>query len=280
MTDTRHLTFASPDDAARFGQQPFAVRHSLAGHPLFALERLIELARALPADQVEYNAGNVSVSLDPKQTPRNGLSAEETVRRIAECSSWLVLKNVETDPQYGALLSRCLDEVRAFAPRGTAGMRDSEAFIFISSPRAVTPYHMDPEENFLLQIRGEKTLHVFDASVLSQQELERFFDGAHRNLVYRDAYAAHSRPFVLRPGDGVHVPVARPHWVQNGDEVSVSFSVTARTAGSARTAQSHRMNAMLRRWGIRPSPVGESRLRDAAKQLVFRGWQRASRVFA
>ena len=31
-----------------------------------------------------------------------------------------------------------------------------EAFIFISSPNTVTPYHMDPEYNFLLQIRGTK----------------------------------------------------------------------------------------------------------------------------
>lgn len=281
MTDTtRLLSFASGADGALFGREPFAVRHALAGHPLFALTRLVELARRLPAPQVEYNAGNVPVSLDPAQTPRNGLSPEETVRRIAECNSWLVLKNVERDPQYGALLARCLEEARRFAPRGTAGMRDSEAFIFVSSPGAVTPYHMDPEENFLLQIRGEKTMRVFQPSVLTQEELERFFTGAHRNLVYRDEYAGRGHAFALRPGDGVHVPVARPHWVQNGAEVSVSFSVTARTAASARTAQTHRLNAVLRRWGIRPAPVGESKLRDAAKQLVFRGWLRATRVFA
>jgi hypothetical protein len=278
MTDTRLLAF-DPADSTRFGHEPFAVRHTLAAHPLFALSRLVELARQLPAAQVEYNAGNVPVSLDPGDTPRNGLSAEETVRRIAECNSWLVLKNVERDPEYGGLLARCLGETRRFAPRGAAGMRDSEAFIFVSSPGAVTPYHMDPEENFLLQIRGEKTMRVFEPRVLSQEELERFFTGAHRNLAYRDEYAAHGRAYRLQPGDGVHVPVARPHWVQNGPEVSVSFSVTARTAASARMAQAHRLNAGLRRWGIRPAPVGQSRLRDAAKQLVFRGWQRASRAF-
>jgi hypothetical protein len=261
-----------------FGAAPFLVRHALADHPLFALPRLVELARTLPARQVEYNAGKVPLTLDPAETPRNGLSAEETVRRIEECSSWLVLKNVETHAEYGELLERCLAEVRLASPRLTRGMRDCEAFIFVSSPGALTPYHMDPEENFLLQIRGRKTMHVFDRSVLSEREIESFFNGGHRNLAYRDEYAHRSSAFALAPGKGVHVPVIAPHWVQNGPEVSISFSVTFRTAASTRTAQVHRFNAALRRWGLRPAPAGESRLRDTVKQLLFRTGARAARL--
>jgi hypothetical protein len=265
--------------AARIGREPFLVRHRLAEHPLFALPRLVELARTLPAAQVEYNAGKVPVTLDPAQTPRTGLSAEETLRRIEHCSSWLVLKNVERDPAYAALLERCLADVRRMAPEASTGMRLPECFVFVSSPGAVTPYHMDPEENFLLQIRGRKTLHAFERSVLSDQEAERFFSGAHRNLVYRDEYAARSRAFKLAPGLALHLPVIVPHWVQNGPEVSVSFSVTFRTAASARMAHAHKLNALLRRLGLRPGRVGESRVRDAIKQLVFRGWSRAARAF-
>lgn len=115
--------------------------------------------------------------------------------------------------------------------------------------------------------------------MLSDQEAERFFSGAHRNLVYRDEYAARSRAFKLAPGLALHLPVIVPHWVQNGPEVSVSFSVTFRTAASARMAHAHKLNALLRRVGLRPGRVGESRLRDAVKQLVFRGWSRAARAF-
>ena len=258
-----------------FGELPFLVRHRLCGHALFELPRLVELARKLPARQVEYNAGDVPVSLDPARTPRNGLSAEETVRRIAECRSWLVLKNVESDPQYRALLERCLDEVAALVP----GMSQQQGFIFVSSPGALTPYHMDPEQNFLLQVRGGKTMHVFDPhdrEVLSEAEIERFFTGAHRNLVFREACRGRSRPFRLTPGLGVHVPVTAPHWVQNGEEVSVSFSITFQTPASARKAHAHRLNALLRRWGIEPAPVGDSPLRDGVKQLVNRARLRLS----
>ena len=265
-----YLDIAVPALRAKFGRAPFIIQHRLAPHRLFALPRLVELARSLPAGKVEWNSGNVPVSLDPGETPRNGLSPEETIRRIEQCSSWLVLKNVERDPEYAELLDRCLGEVDRAAPDLTAGMHGFESFIFVSSPNAVTPYHMDPEENFLLQIRGRKIMRVFERSVLTAVELERFHTGAHRNLVYRDAYATRARAFTLMPGIGLHVPVTTPHWVQNGPEVSVSFSITFRTRATARAAHAHQMNAILRKIGIEPSPVGESALRDRVKELAYK----------
>ena len=66
--------------AQNFNRRPFVLRHDLSDHPLFALPRLIELARRLPAHSVEYNAGDVPLSLDPGRTPQTGLSVEETIR--------------------------------------------------------------------------------------------------------------------------------------------------------------------------------------------------------
>lgn len=162
-------------------------------------------------------------------------------------------------------------------------MTGRESFIFVSSPGSITPYHMDPEQNFLLQIRGSKAMSVFDPSdpsILSQQVVERFYSGAHRNLVFRDEIRAKARVFELSPGMGVHVPVTAPHWVQNGSEVSVSYSITFQTKASLRTAHAHRINAGMRRWGLRPSPVGQSALRDGLKQFAFRAKSRAERLLA
>jgi len=36
--------------------------------------------------------------------------------------------------------------------------------------------------NFLLQIRGSKTIHVGERSFVTERELERFFTGGHRNV--------------------------------------------------------------------------------------------------
>src|SRR3712207_1934454 len=74
-----------------FNVRPFTLKHSLADHPLFRLERLVELSRRLPESSVEYNQGDVPVGYGRKDGPRNGLSIEETIRRIQTCNSWMVL---------------------------------------------------------------------------------------------------------------------------------------------------------------------------------------------
>jgi hypothetical protein len=262
---------------ASYCRRAFMVTHALAGHPLFELPRLIELAKHLPEEHVKYNAGNIPVTEQLYGGPHNGLSVEETIRRIEECGSWMVLKFVETDEEYAALLNRCLDDVeRLSEPSGPATLR-RQGFIFITSPRSVTPYHCDPEHGFLLQVRGRKMINVVDESQVSCLEYEKYFaegDGPHFREECREAASA----FVLDPGSGVHIPFAAPHWVENGEEVSVSFSITYRTAESELKSIVHKANHGLRRRGLSPRAFGESRLRDSMKFLGFRALRKAKGV--
>jgi hypothetical protein len=265
-----------------FDRNPFLIRHRLSDHPLFALPRLVELARELPADCVEYNAGDVGVDQDPNLTPQTGLSVEETIRRIQECRSWMALKYVEKAPAYRELLEACLAEFRLHTEAISPGMDRHEGFIFIGSPGAVTPFHMDPELNFLLHVHGPKTMRVFpreDRTLVSEERIEQFYTGAkHRNIPYRDEFAAKAMVFELEPGMGVHVPVNAPHWVKVGPSHAVSFSVTFRTNLSDRRAALHAANAMLRRRGWRPRNLGDSPLRDSIKYFLFRVHRRGARV--
>jgi hypothetical protein len=258
---------------AYFDRKPFHVRHALAAHPLFALDRLMALARKLPEEYVEYNAGALPVGVRPEDTPRNGLSAEETVRRIAECGSWMVLKRVEQDSEYGALLDQCIDEVSGQAGPSAPRTLRREGFIFLSSPGAVTPFHLDPEHNFLLQIRGTKTVSMWDREdrfVLPDSELEKFYAAfEHRNLPFRDVFQTTAWKVPLLPGQGLHFPVAVPHWVQNGPEVSVSFSITFRSESSEARELVYRANAKLRKLGLSPRPPGQSILLDSTKRAAF-----------
>jgi hypothetical protein len=262
-----------------FDRGPFRIRHRLAEHALFQLPRLVDLARTLPAQHVEYSAGNLAVNQDPALTPRTGLSAEETIRRIEECGSWMALKYVEQDPEYCRLLNECLDEIAVHSEPISPGMDRREGFIFIGSPGAVTPYHMDPEFNFLLHMHGPKTMRVFprdDRSLLSEQEIEHFYTASQqRNMLYRDEYAAKASVFELAPGDGLHVPVNTPHWVQVGERYSFSFSITFRTSASDRRSGVHAANAWLRGRGLEPHPFGRSPSRDAVKYLALRAVRRS-----
>lgn len=264
-----------------FNRRPFKIGHRLNDNPLFSLESLIELSKNLPADRVEYNAGNLPVEQDPDSTPQNGLSIEETIQRIHHCQSWMVLKNVEQNNQYGDLLDQCLDQVEPLAALVSKGMTHKQGFIFISSPGSVTPFHIDPENNFLLQIRGSKKVWMFgqnDREVLPETQVEDFFSGAHRNLTFKESFRERGQEFDLLPGEGLHFPVVAPHYVENGPEVSVSFSITFQTEDSSDRQTLHRFNHQLRRIGMRPSNVGQNPARDNAKLAMLRTLRKVKNI--
>lgn len=261
-----------------YPERPFRVRHRLVGHPLLTVERLLELARALPAEQIEYNAGDLPIGLDPRATPRTGLSVEETIRRIRDCRSWMVLKLVERDPAYRALLEEVLEAPLGLAARITPEPGRLEGYVFLSSPGSITPFHIDNEHNFLLQIAGSKTIRVWrpdDREAVSEEQLERYHAGAHRNLPWRDELAARAEVFDLAPGDGLFIPITAPHWVQNGPEVSISLSVTFRSRYSDIQTAVYRLNRRIRRLGLEPRPF---RGGDARDRLKWNAWRLANRL--
>lgn len=261
---------------AAFSRAPFTITHHLAQHPLLALERLVELAGMLPPASVEYNDGNLPVALaDEQPSPRSRLTIEETLAGLERHNSWMVLQNVEQAPAYRELLDDCLREIARYSEPIAPGMQQGEGFVFISSPGATTPYHMDPEHSFLLQIHGGKSVTVFDGSapaVLRPVDLEQFYSGMrHRNMHLPEGAMPFAREFVLGPGDALHIPVTCPHYVRVGSAAySVSFSVTFRTPELYRRRDVHYFNGFLRRRGLRPRPYGQSGPRDAVKQTL--GW--------
>ncbi|MBS1985304.1 MAG: cupin-like domain-containing protein [Bdellovibrionales bacterium] len=263
------LLIIPPEEFRRhFDREAFRVEHSLVEHPLLQLPRLVDLARTLPAASVEYNAGDVPVSLDPTQTPRTGLSPEETVRRIRECRSWIVLKNVQQDSAYRELLDNCLQSFVQQNLLTSNNLYAREAFIFISSPDAVTPYHMDPEHNFLLQVHGKKVMHIFsraDRSVLSEADIENFYLRGSRNMNFADTLQSRAQSVELAPGQGLHIPANSPHWVKVLGDYSISLSVTFRSRELDARERLYRANGWLRWLGFNPAPPGTSGLRDQIK---------------
>lgn len=249
------------DDAARarfaeiYPEQSGKLTHGLAGHPLFELEALVALSQRIRPVDVEQNLADLPIEVDPTSVQHNGLSVADSIRSIEANGSWMVLKFVEQDPTYRALLDEILDELEPVVRSRTGRMYKREAFIFVSSPNAVTPFHMDPEHNILMQLRGTKTMTLFPAAdpELTPGELqEAFHRGSHRNLPFRDDFASKGVPVTLTPGEGLYVPVKAPHWVRNGPATSVSLSVTWRSEWSYREMDAHAFNALLRKAGMKP----------------------------
>ena len=124
-----------------------------------------------------------------------------------------------------------------------------------------------------------RTFPAWDRSILSEEELERFYAGGTRNLQrLTPAIEARAQAFELQPGQGLHIPVNAPHWVRNGPDVSISFSVTFRTDASQRREIAYRINHRLRQLGVEPRPVGQSPAVDALKYRLFDATRRLART--
>jgi hypothetical protein len=259
----------------RFNVQACFVRHRLTDHPLLTIPSFLELAKKLPSRYVRINSGNVPVDATPDQIPGNGLSMEDSFNRIEETDTRIMLKKIELVPEYRDLLHTCLAEIEAFNHPATRGIWAREGYVFISAPNQITPYHMDPEINFLLQIRGGKTFYVLpgqDRSILSEQDIELFYAGLHHSLPFKDDKKSLATPFAMNPGDGVHIPVNHPHWVTTDNEVTISFALTLQTAGTKRRGAIYAINHAMRRLGLKPTPFGQSPTRDFLKYQGFRLW--------
>ncbi len=271
------------DEAAVDGRLPgrspelaFRVHHSLSATGLLELDRLAELASFLPTRSVEHNVGSVPALLPGGEAPRLSLTPAEIVRGIETNESWMVLKNVEADAEYRALLAACVADVHALVTAAEGAPVLQEGFIFLSSPGSVTPAHIDPEHNILLQVRGTKTMSIgrFQDPNEMLLQVECLHGGGHRNL---SSAPIDLVDYPLSTGEGVYVPVHAPHVVRNGPAVSISLSITWRTPYTLRTGRVHGLNRVLRSKGLPISPPGSHAVRDEIKASLYRAGLAAAR---
>jgi Cupin superfamily protein len=250
-----------------FSERGFAVRHGLAEHPLLTLDAMAELADRLPLKSIERHRADLPL-LSPGQPPELEGAPSETVRELESGNAWMVMWYIEQVPEYRALLDDCLDQVEGYVGQRHGGMRYRKAYLFLSAPGATTPAHFDPEQNLLLQIRGTKDFSIgrFDDHKEQQAELDRYFDGGHRNL---DRMPQLQETFRMEPGDGVYVPPFAPHWVRVGEHASISLSITFRTRASLEMERVSHFNARMRRMHLSPHPPGLSPSRDRLKASVI-----------
>lgn len=259
--------------AAAYPDRHTPLTHNLVGHPLLTHAAIAALAERLPADRIEYNPGALPLGIRPEDTPQSTLSIAETIRTIGDNGSWMVLKNVERDPAYGTLLDEALAPLRAIVEPRTGPMEHREAFLFLTSPGGVTPFHMDPEHNILLQIQGSKIMTVFpanDPELVPASQSEAFATGGHRNLTWDDRFIAKATHVPLDPGDAVLMPVKAPHFVRNGEGVSISFSITWRSERSVAESELHSFNRLLRGRGLPLVTVGSRPERQRLARLGYR----------
>lgn len=266
-----HLELDAEFGRANHTYEAVAVSHRLAGDALFTRAAIADLADNLPTESVVSDKADQPL-LSPDGPPRGSQPRPgDVIRNLDTERSWLTLLNIEQEPAYRDLMNACLDEVAAVVDRRPGDTRRRAGFIFVSSPRSVTPAHFDIEHSLLLQLSGQKTVTVgrFADAAIRQRERERYWEGA---LGRVEQMPLAVMPHDLTPGRGVYLPPICPHWVHNGDDVSISMTLTYFTSASERDQHVEAFNARLRRLRMHPVPAGTSELRDSAKASAMRVW--------
>ena len=272
-----------------FNRLPHEVQHTLANNPLFQLPALAELSqRVADRKSPHHSKGDMYCDLgtgdgDAKTDTldaKKGIA--DLVRDIEKGKTWIILKHIEREPGYREIFEDCICDILNLTGKNILkNIKWFEAILFITSPNRVTEYHIDRECSWLLQIQGKKEIHFFDRDdkdVLPDDELERYWVIDNLSAVYKPHLESKAIVFKMQPGSGVHSPVNTPHWLKNGDNVSVSLNINFQFHESD-WENLFRANYYLRRAGLTPASPGKNPLRDRVKSRAYSATQTVRRGF-
>jgi len=252
-------------------RRPFRIAHDLHNNPLFSLPSLLDLSREImhrPED-VYFDAGDVAIGDKWGNIPVPQMSLPEVVHRIETAGAWIIMKHVEKNPAYAAVLDEFATFVRDLVgPERARLMLNPEMLVIINSPDRLTPFHFDAEINFLVQVAGSKQAWIcdpLDRSVVTEQDIERYYATADPGT-YRSAVEKSATCFTLEPGEAIHIPTHGAHWVRNGGQISISLSLNFEFPPWVHR-DLYRANNYLRNLGLAPRPPGTSPTTDRLKAL-------------
>ena len=258
--------------ASLYPRRTGMLTHQLSHHPLLRLDALADAALRMNPAHVECRGHATKNGEDFSALDRKDKNVGQIIRSIESSNCWTMLRFVEQLPEYRELLRETLANLETKIMPQTGILKDLRAYIFISSPGTLTPFHFDPEYNILFQIKGRKQFSVFPptAPYLSDPLHEHFHISGENLLPWKSDFALRGTCHDIGPGDAVYVPYKSPHWVKVGTEPSISLSMTWRSRWSILQDDAYRMNAMLRKWGYAPQSPAPWPQRSIAKSY---GWK-------
>jgi len=211
----------------------------------------------------------------------DGRSLKQIFDEIEQPGSWIALYNIEKHPDYAKLLNSIVGPLSDLFKDQEGDFFNVGGFMFISAPPAYTPYHMDRENNFWLQLKGQKRLGLFersDRTILSETQIEDFIvNRSLDSIALTDEIAAKAEYFDVKAGEGVYFPSTTPHmtettsgWEKPGDGVSVSLGVPFYTQQTRYIAQLCQYNKVARRLHLPLSKLDTPRGKESIKAALGR----------
>jgi len=259
-------------DATKYNpRKVYKIQHNYSHHPLLELAELQKLAeryQAANSGLIKFapkGVNNKSEFLLGTKHP-DGLSVQEVFATIHEPSSWVALYDVQNDPIYKAFIYDIIGSMGSISDKTDPDTYLASGYIFISSPPTATPFHIDRENNYLLQIHGNKRVSVWDPAdreTISEAAVEDWIVRSNLGRVkYNDSLLSKSViNEELNPGDGIYMPSTAAHMTntelnssRNEETYSITIGVVFYTKQTRRAANIYALNSTLRKLGINPTP--------------------------
>lgn len=274
-------SFEDNEELNKLDSAAFKFNHKLLGHPSLSLENLARVLPELPEGRVEYSKGllNVNDNFEKSLDQVTKFSLEETIENIRTSNSYIMVNHPDVHASFAPIKRQLVEDVETIMRRLGIGNEaiDPRMFLFISSPNAVTPFHIDRYSNFLMQFRGSKQVSVFpqwDERAVTAKHHEAYMAYANTKLPFDAEIDALGTRFDFKPGEAIHIPFLAGHHVRNGSEdVSISMAIFFNTEQNNAWRKALRFNGISRRVlhkvGMKPAQVGRQAWRDKAKAW---GW--------
>ena len=258
---------ASEDFRQCFDKTPFLYQHNFSNHELFSLPALKELAKKAASPERMSRKGAVREAMVPGfmvmkgkrvkwGTPEFFSALDEAFENLEGADLRMKISGVHEYDGYREVLEESKSNLSDLTGVDFRKALDHGiATVFIASPNETTPYHIDEEVNFLSQIRGIKLVRLFDGNdrtIVSDKDMEGFWFG--RSFIDQ-VPDSKFQLFTIGPGQGVFQPPFFPHLITTGPELSISLSFPF-TKLRFPEAEVYRANAYLRKFGMKPKPVG------------------------
>ena len=254
------------------------LQHNYHDHPLLQLDAFRELANYLfPLKKCRFVSSDIKQdsSFTHYDHALDGRDIDKVFDEIETPGSWIALYNIETHPTYNRLLGQMLDSVNVRGMLKQGEIFKIAGFLFISAPPSVTPFHIDRENNFWLQLAGEKNITLYDRndrSVVAARDVENFIiHGGLEDVQLNDDIAPKGTNYAMNAGEGVYFPSTTPHMTMTEEgrtKVSVSLGVVFYTDLTRKTARVHQCNNVLRRLVKEPRSPGQSAFSDTLKAPI------------
>ena len=283
-----HYIKAENFDARRVSR----ITHDFSSHPALQFDELRELALRMKAqhpDLVKFIDPQAELTSEFVLATESydGRSIEDIFDSLDVPGTWIAIYKAQTDPQFREVVQEVIRTASEHLNGADREIIDADAFIFISKAPTVTPFHIDRENNFLLQIHGNKRLSVWhpdDRKAVSEAAVEDWiYLRSLEKVTFSEDKIEHAAfDGNLAAGEGLFMPSTSAHMTRTettviDDPVSVTIGFVFYTAATRKDANIYAFNAIMRRLGITPSPPRSNSALDAIKYVL--GYC-ASRVLA